>query len=108
MSNKERPRPLKGIEEEVELLQAQPVEGILWAFLQAFLGNMTETLQESNRQIETSLRETGDRVRDDQRPEVQYYVWWLDPFEGYYNIPSRYYWLRASYKLMKEVRIDRE
>ena len=97
MINKERERALKGIEKEKEVEQEQPVEGISSAFLQSFLGNMTERLQESNRQMEQVLRGIANRrreiteLREDPNPEVQNYVRCFDQYEGYCNVPSRYY-----------------
>ena len=52
---------------------------------------MTERLQKNHRQMESSLRETGNRVRDDSRPEVQNFVRCFDQYEGYDNVSSRYY-----------------
>ena len=91
MINKEGTKALRRITEEEEPEEEQPVEGISSALLQAFLGNMRERLQESNRQMETILRETLNRVRDDTRLEVQNFVRCFDQYEAYYNVPSRYY-----------------
>ena len=75
MINKERTRALRGIADEEEPPQEQPVEGISSAFLQAFLGNKTEITE----------------LREDPNPDVQNFVRCFDPYEGYYNVPSRYY-----------------
>ena len=62
MFNKERTSALRGIEEEKEAEQEQPVEGISSALLQAFL-----------------------------EAEVQNFVRSFDLYDRYYNVPSRYY-----------------
>ena len=62
MVNKERTRALKGIAEQEEPQQEQPVEGISSAFLQAFL-----------------------------EPEVPNFIRCFDHHEGYYNVLSKYY-----------------
>ena len=84
MINKERERALRGIEEEKEVEQEQPAEGISSAFLQSFLGNITERLQESNRQMEQALRRREiTELREDPNPEVQNFVRCFDQYEGY-------------------------
>ena len=59
MMNKERTRAPVRIVEEEEPQPQQPVEGILSAFLQAYLYSMPQKIPEDTRQLETLLNKKG-------------------------------------------------
>ena len=89
MINKQRTRAVRGIEEDEKSQREQPVTGISSAFPRVFIRSMTARLRENTKQIDTSLNDTANKVRDHSRPKVLTFVRSFDQYEGYYNVPSK-------------------